>query len=214
MSEPKFSRRTAETRRRLLVEATLRCLAEHGPDGLSSRAIAAEAGVSLGLINHYYRHKDELIAEAHVTAATELLELLRREVEAVPESDPRGRLSAFVRGSFSGQVLNPDLFRVWLAFWSQATRSQSVQRSHDATYGDYRKLLERLLADLVEARGRSDVDVRLSAIGLSALLDGLWLEWCLNATTFSPEEGVAMTERWIDGLIGPRGHPVETGSHC
>ncbi len=203
MTGARPSRRSAETRRRLLVEATLRCLAGHGPDGLTTRTIAAEAGVSLGLINHYYRHKDELVAEAYVTAAGELLDALRLEVEAAPQDDPRARLSAFVRGSFSGQVLNPELFRIWLAFWSLSTRSPKIQEAHDATYGDYRRLLERLLTDLARAEGPERFDPRLAAIGLSALLDGLWLEWCLNATTFTPEEGIAMSERWIDGLLPP-----------
>ncbi|ESR25748.1 transcriptional regulator BetI [Lutibaculum baratangense] len=208
MGEPKFNRRSADDRRRLLIDAALRCLAQHGADGLSTRTIAAEAGVSLGLINHYYRHKDDLIADAYHSAASELLAAMQAEVDRVPASDARGRLSAFVRASFSGQVLNPDLFKVWLAFWSLSTRSVRVQEVHDTTYGDYRSLLERLLADLAAARGIEGFDARLAAIGLSALLDGLWLEWCLNATTFTPDEGIAMTERWIDGFVG-----TATG-HC
>ena len=43
-----------------LVEATLACLKRHGFQGASIRKICAEAGVSVGLINHHYAGKDEL----------------------------------------------------------------------------------------------------------------------------------------------------------
>ncbi|MDZ7714524.1 MAG: TetR family transcriptional regulator C-terminal domain-containing protein [Rhodovibrio sp.] len=52
------------------------------------------------------------------------------------------------------------------------------------------------------------LDVRLAAIGLSGLLDGLWLEWCLNPATFSPEEGMRLCDDFLDGLLA-HGRPRE-----
>jgi AcrR family transcriptional regulator len=181
----------------MLVEATLRCLATGGVDRLSTRTIAAEAGVSIGLINHHYPSKDALVAAAYRTAASDLLQSLLAALEAAPE-DPRLRLSAFFRNSFSPRVLDPKLLRIWTAFWTMADSSPEVRAMHDSTYGEYRAVLERLLAGL-DPRPR--FDVRLAAIGLSALLDGLWLELCLNPTTFTPEEGVRLCEGWVDALI-------------
>ena len=75
-------------------------------------------------------------------------------------------------------------------------------------------LLRGMLADLLpaprarrRARGRvrgvtaAPVDLRLAAIGLTALLDGLWLEWCLEPGTFRPAEAVALCETWIAHLM-------------
>jgi hypothetical protein len=45
------------------------------------------------------------------------------------------------------------------------------------------------------------VDLRLAAIGLTALLDGLWLEWCLEPASFRPAEAVALCEAWVDNLV-------------
>jgi hypothetical protein len=41
----------------------------------------------------------------------------------------------------------------------------------------------------------------MAAIGLSALIDGLWLEWCLNQKTFTTEEAVALCESAIESLL-------------
>jgi hypothetical protein len=58
-----------------------------------------------------------------------------------------------------------------------------------------------MLTDLLkEQRPQSRVDLRLAAIGLTALLDGLWLQWCLEPGTFRPAEGVALCETWVDNL--------------
>ena len=46
------------------------------------------------------------------------------------------------------------------------------------------------------------LDLRLAAIGLTALLDGLWLEWCLEPGTFRPAEAIALCEAWVDNLVG------------
>ena len=42
--------------------------------------------------------------------------------------------------------------------------------------------------------------VNLAAQAFSALMDGLWLAWCLNPDAFRPEDGVDMCRRWIEGL--------------
>jgi AcrR family transcriptional regulator len=200
---PKFRRETSEQRQRMLIEATLRCLAEGSIDRLSVRTIAAEAGVSVGLINHHYSSKEALIAAAYRRAADDLLAGLAAAVEKAP-GDPRKRLAAFFRDSFSPRVLDPRLLKMWTAFWTMADRSPEVQAVHEATYADYRALLERLLADLAGDSAARGFDVRLAAIGLTALLDGLWLELCLNPRTFSPEEGVRLCEAWVETHLAGR----------
>jgi hypothetical protein len=44
------------------------------------------------------------------------------------------------------------------------------------------------------------VNLRLAAIGLTALVDGLWLESCLEPGRVRPREAVALCESWVDAL--------------
>jgi AcrR family transcriptional regulator len=198
-STPKYRRASPENRREALVEAALRCLAADGHGGVSVRRIAAEAGVSVGLINHYYASLDELIAHAYETLATDLVRKLLDIVAEAPPS-PRARLSAFFRASFSPLVLDPALLRVWVVFWSMLNHSPPMQAAQRRTWGDYRQVLETELGAYADEAGLRDVNVRLVAVGLSALLDGCWLEWCLDPADFNPDEGLALCEAWVDGL--------------
>lgn len=197
----KFERQAPDARRQALMDATLRCLAERGVEKTSIRNISEEAGVSVGLVNHYYASKDELVADVYAQVADNLLAALQAEVARVGGT-ARERLSTFIRASFSGAVVDPDLLRAWLSFWSMTHRSELIATVHARTYGEYLETLEGLLGELAREESVPDLDARLTAIGLSGLLDGLWVESCLNSGTFTPEEGMRLCEACLDGMIG------------
>jgi hypothetical protein len=104
---------------------------------------------------------------------------------------------------------------VWVVFWGLYRHSRLIQRVHRETYQDYVNLLRGLLDELLpparaprSARMRrgvratsAPVDLRLAAIGLTALLDGLWLEWCLEPGRFRPAEAVELCQRWVAQLV-------------
>src|SRR5476649_181880 len=146
-SGPKFHRETPAVRREALVEATLRCLKEYGHEGVSVRRISAAAGVSIGLINHHFPSKSGLVAVTYETLALSLQESIRAQAENRAVS-PRDRLSGFFRASFAPEILDPQLFNVWLVFWSMVAHSPELRAVHDRTYGKYRSILESLLGQL------------------------------------------------------------------
>lgn len=196
----KFERKLPEDRRKALIDATLTCLAREGTAGLSIRKISTEAGISIGLINHHYAGKDELIGAAYEAFSLGLLDATRERIAAAG-AEPRARLSAYVEGLLSAPMLERGTLRVWVAFWSIIENSVPMMDVHDRTYADYRNLLADLLAEAGARAEAPKIDTRLAAIALTAMLDGLWLEWCINPTTFSPEEAIALCENWIDALF-------------
>ncbi|MEQ8800836.1 MAG: TetR family transcriptional regulator, partial [Haliea sp.] len=66
-TRPKHSR--GEQARQLILEATLRVIARGGHRSITHRAVAAEAGINLSLVNYYFRGLDDLLLQAfeHVT---------------------------------------------------------------------------------------------------------------------------------------------------
>src|ERR1700749_1895749 len=144
---PKFRRAAPQVGREALIEATLQCLKKYGHDGLSVRRISAAAGVSIGLINHHFPSSAGLVAETYETLARSLYEELRSQAEDTSMS-PRERISAFFRASFAPELLDPQLFSVWVVFWSMLAHSAEIRAVHARTYGQYRLILEKLLGQL------------------------------------------------------------------
>jgi TetR/AcrR family transcriptional repressor of bet genes len=196
---PKFRRAAPAVRREALIEATLSCLKKYGHDGVSVRRISAAAGVSIGLINHHFPNKSGLIAETYETLALALQDELRSRAQNRSAS-PRERLSGFFRASFAPELLDPQLFNVWVVFWSMVAHSREIREVHDRTYGKYRSMLESLLGELVRSGAAPKLKLRSAAIALSALLDGLWVELSLSSATFKPREAIGICEDWVNAL--------------
>lgn len=192
----KFARIDADTRRLHLIEATARVLAERGTAGASVRAIAAEAGVSAGLVTHHFASVDALIAQTYAKVAARVTSALTDAV-ASAEADPRARLDAYVRASFAPPIADPALLATWTAFWGLARSNAAVAAEHDRSYARYRADLEALLADC----GLPASECRIAAISLTALVDGLWLELCLTPDAFTPAEAEVMAERHVTALL-------------
>jgi AcrR family transcriptional regulator len=196
---PKFRRAKPAVRREALVEATLRSLKEFGHEGVSLRNITTAAGVSVGLINHYYPNKSGLIAETYQTLAVSLQDSAGRQAENEAMS-PRDRLSDFLNASFSPEILDPQLFKVWIVFWSMVAHSPEMLAVHDRTYARYRSRLESLLAKLISTGAAPPFKLKPAAIALLALLDGLWVELSLSPAIFKPKVAIALCEDWVDAL--------------
>ena len=209
--KPRFERQLPQQRRQALIEATIESLKRYGHGGLSIRTISAQAGVSVGLINHHFPNKNELIAAAYRHFNGELVGGLEAAVERAADS-PRARMRAFLEASFCPPNLDQDVLAVWVVFWGLYRHSRLIQRVQRETYRGYVRLLRGMLTELLaqarapqrRRRRRSSraarPDLRLAAIGLTALLDGLWLEWCLEPGAFRPAEAVALCEAWVESL--------------
>lgn len=86
MAEPvRRQRLSAEERREQLMAAAVDVLADHGYSGATADAIARRAGVSKGLLWHYFADLDELFE----TTARRTLNLLRSTVGSTLDLDAR-----------------------------------------------------------------------------------------------------------------------------
>ena len=171
-------------------------LAERGAAGASVRTICVEAGVSPGLLRHYFDGIDALILATYGWTGERVAAALGEAVARAGD-EARARLLAYVTASFRAPIADPELLATWIAIWSRVKANPGMGAQHAEIYADYRQGLAALLGEC----GLAEDDVRLGAIGITALVDGLWLELCLAPETFSAEEATAIAEKWIGGLL-------------
>ena len=190
-----FHRAPADSRRQDLVAACARTLAAKGAHGCTVRAICAEAGVSPGLLRHYFSGIAELIAETYRHTGNQVQTALMAAVaKATPA--PKEQLLAYLTASFAPPIADGALLSTWLAFWSLTRTDRVIAQLHADIYHSYRHDLEALLHAYAPA-----TDHRLTAIALTALIDGLWLELSLGNAPFSHTEARHLAEQWLDALI-------------
>lgn len=199
-SEPAFRRSEPDARRQSLIEACGRVLARAGAGGASVRSIAQEAGVSPGLVGHYFAGVDALISATYSHIGETVDAAITAAVEAAPP-EPRARLEAYVTASFRPPIADPALLATWIAFWSLVRSRKDISAQHDDQYAGYRTRLEALLRDC----GLPPVDLRRAAIAVTALVDGLWLELCLSPGLFTAKEAAGIAREQLGALLERRG---------
>ena len=194
--QPAFRRAEPDERRLSLIEACARVLARDGVGGASVRAIAVEAGVSAGLVGHYFSGIEALVAATYAHVGDQVDRATGQAVAAAGP-DPRARLDAFATASFRAPIAHPDLLATWIGFWSLVRSRPAIARQHDDQYAAFRQRLEALLG----ACGVAPATLRRAAIGVTALIDGLWLELCLSPEEFGADEAAQILRAALDQLM-------------
>jgi TetR/AcrR family transcriptional regulator, transcriptional repressor of bet genes len=177
---PRFKRETPEKRRADLIRAAIRCLSEGGMSAFKMERIAAEAGVSLGLMSHYFTDKDELLTEVYRAALYEDVHRKLKELgDGAATGSPADRLCRILDTIIDPEYLKPANLTVWLALWGEIVVNPDLRRAHRALYRSYLQSLADLIGSVAEAR-RCAVNAMDIARSLQALIDGLFLERALD----------------------------------
>jgi AcrR family transcriptional regulator len=189
---PGYRRLSEDERQHLLIDATIAVLSESGLSGATVRRIAAAAGVTPGLVTHYFDGKNALISAAYRRLADQFHADYVAASEAAG-SDPVERLRAFVGSAFQPQTLNRNLLRVWTSFWDSALTAPDSEpaKVHYETAQRTRAYVEQLLRDALLSCGRAvhDAEIRQRAIAITSLVDGMWLAWGLDPKVFDATTG-------------------------
>ncbi|TGD43442.1 TetR family transcriptional regulator [Pseudotabrizicola sediminis] len=179
-----YRRETQEHRREALITAALELMAEGGPQAATVRAIAARAGITAGLIRHYFQSKDDLTRAAYAT----LMERMTAESLAAScaTDDPAAQLAAFVAASLRPPVMDGERVRLWAGFLHHVRRDPKMHAVHEATYLNYRDRLQALIQALP---GKGDpAKARVLSIACNAVIDGLWMEGGTLSDSFAAGE--------------------------
>ncbi len=188
MSRKAYQRLTLDERRESLMEATLSCVARHGLEGATVRRITDEAGVTAGLVRHYFGSKDELIRNAYAYLIGQLT-MRASESAARSGGSPALQLRHFLVANMTRPNLSEDKVSLWATFIGRVRQDRYFADTHREGYREFLALLEAMiegvLADLGMPHGASLC--RRHAIALNALLDGLWLEGSLNSGLYGQD---------------------------
>ena len=198
---PKTQAEINEYRRRSMIDGTLRSLSEKGVTGTTVRSISGGKAGSRGLIGHYYRSKEDLMAAAFVDLMQTITVAVNR-VQARCGNDPVKRLKALPRAMFSTEVFT-DLNRgAFLTFWHEIRFNPTVRKANEDIYRDYFKAVKDLFN---EAAQQLDVelDTGSAALGLIAMVDGMWLELSIDDKIITRQKAVKLCHHYIEQQLSP-----------
>jgi len=101
-------------RRGQLIQATLEAVDQVGLNDASIALIARIAGVSGGIISHYFKDKNGLLEATMRHLMMALGEAVSRRQKAQADNSPRSRLRAVIEGNFDASQINTPATKTWL----------------------------------------------------------------------------------------------------
>jgi DNA-binding transcriptional regulator YbjK len=162
-----------EAIRAAIIEATIQLIGRHGVDGVTHRAVAQEAGVSLSSTTYHFDSKDAIVSEALRRVAALEIERIARDAETLVEDAADVPSIARALAAWMGEQVRGDgLLRVRAGYHLQleAARRPELRTTHV----EWGRAIHDLAAHVLRAAGspQPHTDAHI----LAAAIDGLRLD--------------------------------------
>lgn len=201
-NKPRFARVEADLRRQMLIDAAIRCLAEGGIAAFTVDRISREANVSRGLINHHFDGIGGLLIEVYEAMTQSMLAAGRETLFF--EGSPEERLAAVIDTMFRPPMFSKSSLRAWLALWGEVATNPRLKAAHRKSYDAYRKAIGDALNEIAATR-KIKADSEALAMTVIALIDGLWIEWCLDSSVVNRDTARASVYDVLEARLGKLG---------
>jgi len=189
-----YERKTSQQRRQDLIDAGIRCLGMGGISNFTIDNICKQAQVSRGLINHHFNSKDELLLCIYDYMTAYLIE--DNPTLSAPE-----QVVSIVEKSFDQSSFEKSNLRAWLAIWGEVATHSKLKQLHENRYLQYKNKLVTAISDIASEQNL-ELDENAIARQLIALIDGLWLEYCLHSEGFSLEAARQDCYQFLQAQLG------------
>lgn len=170
---------SVDQRRSLLIDAAIEVMSREGVANVGTRAIVAEADMTIGVFHYCFRSKDELVVEV-------LRTINQRSFAAVGEilsrgTDPADLLQAGIQAYWDHIKAHPTERMLIFELTQYSLRTPEWRGAANEQYEIYFKGMRAFLEAVADRGGvtwRSDVDV-LSRWVL-ANLQGITIQWLVS----------------------------------
>jgi AcrR family transcriptional regulator len=175
-------------RQERILDAVLRLLSQRGISAVSMRAVAREAGVSLGLVNYYYEDKTSLIRAALHRIEEQDIAMVQADLALEPED----RLRAALKRVADPEFLTTEYLSLRLQLWSLAQAHEDFEQINTEAQKRYRAGLAALIRAARPELSRSECNKR--AADIDVVQNGLWLTALLGLDRPSIKRSITRCE--------------------
>ena len=185
-----------EERRREIAAAVLRLVTTRGAEAASLRAVAAEAGVSMGAVQHYFTAKHEKLRFALAYGNTLLAERGTRLGAERKPATPRETFRLFCTLLLPLDEDSRAAARLWAGLISRACIDEPTRKLAALAYANLTAFVVRQLSDALP-----DADAGQTARHLVSVIDGL--RWPVLFGAYSEQQAMDILDAQLDLIFGP-----------
>jgi TetR/AcrR family transcriptional repressor of bet genes len=185
--------------RQKLIDAAIEAIARHGFSGLSVSRLAEYSGLARGMVNLHFHRKDRLLHEV-LKHLADAYRASWQQALARADDDPAAKLWALVEHDVARKAHDDNALIAWLAFRQEAITNPSYRPLCDTRESAFFGTVKSLCAALIK-QGGYDIKVETAALGITFLLEGLWLDWSLDPQRYRPAAGRAVCRTHLAAIF-------------
>ena len=184
-----------DTSRHRILDALFTLMSTRGADGLTIRNVAAEAGLSVGAVQHHFATKDALLVAGMNVVNDRFRDRVMPRLSGA--ATPEERLLIFCKEIASIEPAGLTDAIVWTVFAARASTDSHIRSIHSRDWALTESILFRLLAD---AYPESDVTEDDAAL-LLAVTDGIAVARAAEQTErMSPARAMNLIDQVLQGI--------------
>lgn len=188
----------SDIRRRELRRAAFEVLQREGMAGATLEKVAAQAGASKGIVLHYFANKQQLfehaMREANASLKDAVVERLNRA------TTPFERVGAIIEGNFEERFFQPSICHAWLSLCAEVPRDPQLARIQRVIHA---RMRSNLMSALVQLLPKEECEA--VALGITALIDGLWLRLGLQSARLTREDALRQMRDYLSHRLPTAG---------
>ena len=181
-----------------LIDAAIEAIARHGFSGLSVSRLAEYSGLARGMVNLHFHRKDKLLHEVLKHLADAYRTSWQAALEGIDE--PAARLWALIEHDVKRKGHDDRSLIAWLAFRQEAITNPSYRPLCDTREAAFFATVKSTCAAVIK-EGGYDIKPDVAALGITFLLEGLWLDWALDPERYQPKIGRAVCEAHLAAIF-------------
>jgi TetR/AcrR family transcriptional regulator, transcriptional repressor of bet genes len=167
-------------RREQICRAAASVIAREGLAGSTMRMVAAEAGVSTGMLNHYFANREDLLTQSLMFVSERHQKRLRAAIDGVPAG--QGRLTALLDSAIAPAEEVTETWLVWINVFGEAIRLPELRHAVDLRTRSWYGLIDTALEGMVSAEEPGSIpwswrlDAALTGLMIRVLTTGAELD--------------------------------------
>jgi TetR/AcrR family transcriptional regulator, transcriptional repressor of bet genes len=185
-----------EERRRVIAAAVLRLVATRGVEAASLRAVAGEAGVSMGAVQHYFTTRDEMLRFALAHGNTLLAERGARLLAEYRPATPREAFRLFCTLLLPLDEDSRTAARLWAGLIGRGCVDEPTRELAAMAYANLTDFVVRQLSEELP-----DADAGQAARSLVSVIDGL--RWPVLFGVYTEQQAMDVLNAQLDLIFRP-----------
>jgi AcrR family transcriptional regulator len=177
----------ADTRRQEIIDAFYRCVNSEGLASASIRKIAGQAGVQPSVIHHYFKDRDEMIAQMVTFFSDTIFTDFIRKMDRY--KNPETRFFKALEFMYSPGMINEE----YSGFFLECCVAKTFRRFRQTIIANIEEM--DILNDLTKQQKENYASMMI------AVHEGLELQWYIEPRAVSLKKAAALTRQIIDMIV-------------